>query len=108
DKSSQTRLILWEAALKITKKSPLFGYGFKTFPKYKGEFTEQEVHESDNHNMYLYLTSQMRIPAAVLLLLIMWRMGSLGVRVYRGSEQRFQRVVGMTATTLAASAFLVN
>ena len=108
DKSSQTRLILWEAALKITKKSPLFGYGFKTFPKFKGEFTEQEVHESDNHNMYLYLTSQMGIPAAVLLLLILWKMGSLGARVYRASEQPFERVVGMTATALAASAFLVN
>jgi putative inorganic carbon (hco3(-)) transporter len=108
DKSSQTRLILWEAALKITKKSPLFGFGFKTFPKYKGEFTEEEVHESDNHNMYLYLTSQMGIPAALLLLLIMWRMGVLGARVYRASDQNFERVVGMTATALAGSAFLVN
>jgi O-antigen ligase len=86
----------------------LFGYGFKTFPKYKGEFTEQEVHESDNHNMYLYLTSQMGIPAAILLLLIMWKMGTLGARVYRASDQRFERVVGMTATALAGSAFLVN
>jgi len=108
DKSSQTRLILWEAALKITKKSPLFGYGFKTFPMFKGEFTEQEVHESDNHNMYLYLSSQMGIPATVLFVLILWRMGSLGIRVYRASEERFVRVVGMTATTLAGSAFLVN
>ena len=108
DKSSQTRLILWDAALKITKKSPLFGYGFKTFPKFKGEFTDEEVHESDNHNMYLYLTSQMGIPAAVLLLLLMWKMGRLGARVYRASDQRFERVVGMTATTLAGAAFLVN
>jgi O-antigen ligase len=108
DTSAQTRLILWDAALKITKRSPIFGYGFKTFPKFKAEFTEQEVHESDNHNMYLYLSSQMGIPAVVLLLLIMWRMGSLGYQVYRRTEDKFSRVVGMSATTLAATAFLVN
>jgi putative inorganic carbon (HCO3(-)) transporter len=108
DTSSQTRLILWDAAFQITKRSPLFGYGFKTFPKFKGDFTDTPVLESDNHNMYLYLSSQMGVPAAVLLLLIMWRMGSLGVRVYRASEERFARVVGMTAVALAAAAFLVN
>ncbi len=108
DTSSQTRLILWDAAFKMTKQSPLFGYGFKTFPKLKGEFTDTPVHESDNHNMYLYLSSQMGVPAAVLFLMILWRMGSLGLSVYRGSEERFTRVVGMTAVALAAAAFMVN
>ena len=70
----------------MTKKSPILGYGFKTFPKFKGEFTETEVHESDNHNMYLYLSSQMGIPAVVLFVLILWRMGSVGIRVYRGER----------------------
>jgi hypothetical protein len=108
DTSSQTRLILWDAAWQMTKKSPLFGYGFKTFPKFKGDFTETPVHESDNHNMYLYLSSQMGIPAVILFVMILWRTGAVGIRVYRGSEERFAKVVGMAATALAASAFLVN
>jgi O-antigen ligase len=108
DTSSQTRLILWDAAFKMTMKSPVFGYGFKTFPKFKGDFTETPVEESDNHNMYLYLSSQMGIPAVVLFVLILWRMGSIGIRVYRASEERFARVLGMSAAALAAAAFLVN
>jgi putative inorganic carbon (HCO3(-)) transporter len=108
DTSSQTRLILWDAALKMTKKSPILGYGFKTFPKFKGEFTDTEVHESDNHNMYLYLSSQMGIPAVVLFVMLLWRLGSVGIRVYRGSEESFARVAGMSGAALAAAALLLN
>ncbi|HET9932077.1 MAG TPA: O-antigen ligase family protein [Polyangiaceae bacterium] len=108
DNSSQTRLILWKAALTMTAYSPVFGWGFRTFPHFKGDFTETQVHESDNHNMYLYLSSQMGVPAVVLLLLIFWRLYSAGVFVFRRNTDPFTRVIGMSAAAMAAAAFLVN
>ncbi len=108
DKSSESRLILWNAALKMTSESPVFGWGFKSFPKLKGQYTETQVDESDNHNMYLYLSSQMGIPAVLLYGFILWRMYRLGVYVYRGSRGRFTRTIGMSAAALAAGTFLVT
>ncbi len=108
DKSSQTRLILWNAALDMTAQSPVFGWGFRSFPRLKSEFTEEPVHESDNHNMYLYLSSQMGVPAVVLFGLILWRMYSLGVRVYRQNRQPFARVIGMSACALVGATALIN
>ena len=108
DKSAESRLILWNAALKMTTESPVFGWGFKSFYKLKGQYTETQVDESDNHNMYLYLGSQMGIPAVLLFALILWRMYRLGVRVYRESHERFARVIGLSAAALAAGTLLVN
>ena len=108
DTSSQTRLILWDAAFTMTMQKPITGVGFKTFPKFKAEYTETQVHEFDNHNMYLYLSSQMGIPAVILFVMLLWRLGVLGMRVYRSSDDMFTRVAGMTATAMASAAFLVN
>lgn len=108
DRSTETRLILWNAALKMTAESPVFGWGFKSFPSFKSQYTEMSVEEADNHNMYLYLSSQMGIPAVLLFGLILWRMYSLGLRVYRAGREPFARVIGMSAAALAAGTFLVN
>ena len=50
----------------------------------------------------------MGIPAVLLLGLILWRMYSLGARLYRHGRDSFTRSIGMTAGALAAAAFLVN
>jgi putative inorganic carbon (HCO3(-)) transporter len=108
DDSSQTRLILWEAAIDMTMENPVFGKGFKTFPELKGQYTKIQVHESDNHNMYLYVASQMGVPAVVTLLLIFWRMYSQGVQLYRRSEDPFARAIGMGAAAMVACIALAN
>jgi putative inorganic carbon (HCO3(-)) transporter len=108
DASSQTRLVLWKAALTMTAESPVFGWGFKAFPRFKGRYTEVDVPESDNHNMYLYLSSQMGIPAVVVLLLIFWRLYSHGVYAYRHGRDGPARVIGMSAAGMAAAVALVN
>lgn len=108
DTSSQTRIILWKAAWRMSLDSPVFGWGFKSFRMLKGNYTETPVEESDNHNMYLYLSSQMGIPAMVLLVLLFWRMHTLGVRIYRASTDRFVRAIGMGAASMAASLAVIN
>lgn len=108
DKSSETRLILWRAALKMTAESPIFGKGFYTFPFLKGEYTEIEVMESDNHNMYLYICSQMGIPALIALAVALLRLYVLSRRVYRRAEDGWGRVLGLGAASMCGGVAAVN
>jgi putative inorganic carbon (HCO3(-)) transporter len=108
DTSSRTRLVLWNAAIKMSLESPVFGKGFKAFQKLKTWYTEEDVPESDNHNMYLWVSSQMGIPAVVMLLLILARMYFLGARLYRRHPEAFARAIGLGGVATAAGAALVN
>lgn len=108
DTSSQTRLVLWQAAIEMTKESPLFGKGFKTFPFLKARYTEYDVEESDNHNMFLYISSQMGIPALVAFLLVFYRAFRMGTHVYRSAPDVFGRSIGMGAAAMVAGAIAVN
>lgn len=108
DKSSETRLILWRAGVDMTLDSPVFGKGFRTFPLLKSEYTERPVAESDNHNMYLYISSQMGIPALVVFLIILYRMYRSGRIVYRGSRDRFNRAVGLGGAIMAVGVAVTN
>lgn len=108
DKSSGTRLILWKAAIDMTLESPILGKGFATFMKLKGQYTEEEVHEADNHNMYLYICSQMGIPALVTFLLIIWRLHSQGKKVYKAATDGWERTIGLSCAALAVGVAGVN
>ncbi len=108
DESSQTRLILWKAAIEMSIENPLFGKGFKSFPKLKGQYTEEDVHEADNHNMYLYLASQMGIPAVLLFLALLAKMYFTGIKVFRHQTEPFARIVGLSAVGMAASIGVIN
>jgi len=108
DKSSETRLILWRAALNMTAESPIFGKGFYTFPFLKAEYTEIEVMESDNHNMYLYIASQMGVPALLAIIIAIARLYWLSTRVYRRAADPWGRVVGLGTASLCGGVAAVN
>jgi O-antigen ligase len=108
DASSQTRLILWNAAIDMTLESPVLGKGFKTFPLLKGQYTEFDVVESDNHNMFLYVSSQMGLPALLALLLLFYRTYRLGADLYRRGDEPFARGVGLGAVAMVAAVAAVN
>ncbi len=95
DRSSEVRLIMWRASSRMILESPILGKGFKAFPKLKEDYVEQFVEESDPHNMYLYLGSQMGLPAVVLFLYIMGFVVYMGVRLARGRVDRFSRAIGI-------------
>ena len=108
DKSSETRLILWKAALNMTAESPLFGKGYFTFPFLKGQYTEVDVMESDNHNMYLYIASQMGVPALLAIVAAMLRLWLLSRRVYRRAGDGWGRVVGLGVASMCGGVAAVN
>lgn len=108
DKSSQTRLIMWEAATEMATESPVFGKGFGAFPLLKSGYTDQYVHESDPHSMYFYLISQMGIPVLVLFLLFLLNMFEMGRKLAKNSDDQFIRAVGIGAAGMAVCMTIVN
>jgi O-antigen ligase len=108
DKSSQTRLILWQAAADIIKENPLLGGGFETFHRLKDRYTEVSVQEADNHNMFLFIASQMGIPALIVFLLIFIKLFIEGARL-SGVQDRFARTIALGGgCALSAAMFAVN
>ena len=95
DRSSEIRLIMWRAAARMILESPIMGKGFKAFPKLKEDYTEQFVEESDPHSMYLYLGSQMGLPAIILFVYIMGFLFYMGVKLARSPVDRFSRSIGV-------------
>lgn len=108
DKSSQTRLILWQAAGEIIKEYPLLGGGFETFPRLKDRYAAVPVDESDNHNMFLFIASQMGIPALMVFVLIFAKLFFEGARLSTIPD-RFARTIALGGgCALAASVFAIN
>lgn len=108
DKSSQSRLLLWDAAKRITLDNPIFGVGFKGFAMIKGDYTEEGVVESDTHNMYLFICSQMGIPALVLLVLIFMKMFWLSRKVFYGHPSKSARAIALGGIALVPGVAAIN
>lgn len=108
DKSSQTRLILWDAAIKMTLDYPLLGGGFQTFPVMKDQYATEPTRENDNHNMFLYIASQMGIPALIVFLVLILRMAWIGLQVHRSGNDSFARTIGLGAIGTAAGVLGIN
>lgn len=108
DKSSEDRLILWDAAIEMTLENPITGKGFKAFPYLKGQYTRIPVREGDPHNMYLYISSQMGIPALLLFLGFMAHLGWMGLMVYRKADDSFERVIGASMVAVIPCIAFIN
>lgn len=108
DKSSQSRLILWNAAKHVTLENPILGVGFKGFALIKGNYTEEPVRESDTHNMYLFICSQMGIPALALLFIIFFKMYWLSRKVFREHPSHSARAIGLGGIALVTGVALIN
>ena len=102
DKSSATRLILWRAAAEMMIEDPILGKGFKAFPLLKADYTEAPVKESDPHSMYLYIGSQMGIPALSLFIVILGYSFWLGRQLSKHPDDRFIRVIGIGGAAATA------
>ena len=108
DKSAETRLTLWNAAIDMTLENPILGKGFGSFAGLKWKYTETTVEEADNHNMFLFISSQMGIPALVAFALVILRMFQLGATLYRRCSDGFGRSVGLGGVAMAAAVIGVN
>jgi O-antigen ligase len=108
DDSAETRLILWHAAIEMTKESPILGKGFGMFPRLKAYYTEVPVRESDNHNMFLFIASQMGVPALLAFLWVIVHIFITGVRLHQRAGDSFGRGIGLGGAALAGALVGIN
>ncbi|WP_079415014.1 O-antigen ligase family protein [Thiomonas intermedia] len=113
DKSADSRFLLWNAAIEMTKESPIFGKGFDQFhslvPNYVPGFYEGSTGDAtDNQNMFLYTASNMGLPSLITLLLIIGALALRGWSLYRNSTVDIDRIIGLGGITLVAGLIGVN
>jgi len=108
DASSRTRLVLWDAAIEMTAESPLLGKGFKSFQFFKGGYTSVDVHESDPHNMFLFVSSQMGLPALIAFLSCIACIAGFGYVLWRKGMDSFARAMGLAGIGMAAAVMGIN
>jgi len=96
DASSAYRLVMWKAAGRMILDNPILGKGYKGYQKTKSEYTDVDLPWlSDPHNMYLFVGSQMGLPALTLFLLILFKAFSMGWRLSKDRQDQFVRAIGI-------------
>ncbi len=108
DTSSMHRLILWKAARDMIADHPVLGVGFGGFPVLKGFYTETEVHESDNHNMYFFVGTQFGLTGLAALVILLLRGFWLALKLAREATEPFARALGMGGCATVAGALVLN
>jgi putative inorganic carbon (hco3(-)) transporter len=90
ESSAAVRLDLWNHAVKLFEKNPIFGVGFGGF-----EFTVPKgIELKDTHNLYLKILSEQGIIGISLLLLIFAMALRSGQRLYKTAQTPFQKGLG--------------
>jgi len=103
DASAQTRVNLWTDAEALIAASPVFGTGFQTY-SYMGRMEDLR----DTHNYYLKILVETGAIGLLMFLYLLWRMFTLGYRLYLESEDPFLAAVGLGFSTLMVGMFLAN
>ena len=108
DASTNSRLVLWEAAMEMTSESPIVGKGFLGYSLLKSQYTDVPVEESDPHNMYLFISAQMGVPALIVFLLLLFGFFRCSLVVYRTADDQFARVIGLGGLAMIAGVVTIN
>ena len=113
DKSADSRIILWGAAISMSEDNPILGKGFDQFqslvPAYvSGYYDGVTGGATDNQNMFLYAASNMWIPSLITLLSILFAALWRGWALYRKSSCDIDRIVGLSVVTMVAGIVGVN
>jgi O-antigen ligase len=103
DTSAASRLILWDAAEKMIKESPLIGKGLLSFPYIVTQYLSQNVEERDTHNMFLKIMVYMGIPALLVYLYFFWRICKLSYHILRMTDDPLRRSIALGAIGMCVS-----
>jgi putative inorganic carbon (HCO3(-)) transporter len=90
DSSAEERITLWKDALSLIGSNPVFGYGFDTY-----QFMERVGSYSDTHNYYLKVTVEMGFVGLSMLIAILFKMWSFGLRLFRYADEPFLQALGL-------------
>lgn len=109
DRSAEERLLLWDAAVKMSLDSPLLGKGYDQFQRLAESYVSQYTKATDNQNMFLYVSSNMGLPALMAFMTVLLSFGWRGWRLWRRRDAAdIDRIIGLGASTMLAGLLVVN
>jgi O-antigen ligase len=98
DRSSATRLVLWQGALRMIGEHPLVGVGVGRFQKVIASYAPVPLKKDDPHdahNAFLLQAAEMGLPSLVLLLLLFLIWGRTALRLRFRRHHPVDRRLGL-------------
>ena len=108
DRSAEERLLLWQAAVRMSLDSPVFGKGYDQFQRLAEDYVTQYTKATDNQNMFLYVASNMGLPALGVFLTLLLSFGWRGWQLSRRDGPEIDRIIGLGAATMLVGLVIVN
>ncbi|MFK8020296.1 MAG: O-antigen ligase family protein [Pseudomonadales bacterium] len=108
DKSSTMRFLMWTSAVQMSLEAPIFGKGFKMFENLIYSYAGDDIEISDPHNMYLYISSQMGIPAVIIFTLLWVVLFFRSNYLYNQYSQNFVQAIALGGAFVAAAVASFN
>jgi len=88
DKSSELRIVAWKVGLELFEENPLFGVGYGVYRR--GDFIL-----GDTHNIYVKILAEQGLIGILLFLSLMYSFFEKGVRLYRNSNDKMSKGLGL-------------
>jgi O-antigen ligase len=116
DMSSMERIYRWIAAIRMSQKEPLKGYGPNSFYNYYKPYTvtsfatyvSRNPEKSTTHNYFLLMLVEQGIPAMLLYGLLVYVYFAKAQKVYHRFKDKFYRSCTMALAMIFAASFVNN
>jgi len=110
--SASTRMELWEFAINLFKKYPLFGVGYGGYSLSVGGYqlsSGEEVQQGfDSHNFWVKILCEQGALGFSLFLLILFKAFHSGIKLFKMGNSNFQRGLGFGFTGCVLSMAITN
>ncbi|MCX6357557.1 MAG: O-antigen ligase family protein [Candidatus Aureabacteria bacterium] len=107
EESSQGRLSVWAAGLKVIMANPILGTGYGQFPLCVGQY-DPGVGGMDAHNTYILIAAEMGIPALVVFIVITFKLFNLSLAIYHYHPDKLYAGLGMGYATGMVGFWVAN
>jgi putative inorganic carbon (HCO3(-)) transporter len=110
ESSAQERVDLWNDAMHLIQKEPIFGVGYDGFAIYRGqEAQETAVNQlRDTHNMYVRALIESGLVGLVILIVLFVSLFRVGHALFREARDPFLRGLGLGFATQMVAVILCN
>lgn len=102
--SAAVRLDLWNHAIDLYKKNPIFGVGFGGY----GYTMPEETHYTDTHNFYLKTLSEQGIVGLLFLVVLFYKAFFSGFKLYKIGRTPFHTGLGLGFIGCILAVFVTN
>lgn len=103
ESSAAERVTIWDDAMEIVPRHPIFGTGFETY------FFMHRVEEfRDTHNYFLKVLLETGVVGLLFFLVIVGRMWSTGFRLFRTAGEPFSKAIGLGITAGLIALMVAN